>query len=149
MKGKPFLIIPFLILAFGSVSVWAQSQGVEPFVSAFTQSVVRNSEGTLLVYQENFAVRIANPVIFNTFLNQQIEFNEVKLTLIDNFGQRLEMIQINTTQAFDTEELRAWDAIGGRSGEQNYRFATIYHEGYPVSDGDILTVTWTFIRTAE
>lgn len=150
MKGKPFLIIPLLILAFGSVSVWAQSQeGVGPFVSAFTQSIVRDSEGILLVYQENFAVRIANHEIFNTFLDQQIDSGQVKLTLVDNFGQSLEMIEINTTQAFDTDELRAWDAIGGRSGDDNYRFATIYHEGYPVSDGDILTVTWTFIRIAE
>ncbi len=150
MKGKPLLIISFLLVIFSTASVWAQSQeGVEPFISAFTQSVVRNPEGILLVYQENFAVRIANPVVFNTFLDQQMESGAVKVTKIDNFGEIQEMIEINTTQAFETDELRAWDAIGGRIGDESYRFATIFHEGYPVSDGDVLTITWVFFRTLE
>lgn len=150
MKGKPFLMIPFTFALFGFITVSGQTADEpEPFIFAYTQSIVRNPEGTLLVYQENFAVRVSNHDRFNTFLDQQIDSGQVKLTLIDNFGQLQEMIEVTSTVTFESEELRAWDSIGGRIGDKSYRFAIIYHEGYPVSAGDILTVTWTFIRNAE
>ena len=150
MQDKLIFMIPLMILFFGFFTVWAQTlDDSEPFIFAYTQSAVRNPEGTLLVYQENFVVRVSNPDRFNTFLDQQIDSGGAKVTLIDNFGQIQEMIEVTSTTTFETDELRAWDSIGGKIGDKSYRFAIIYHEGYPVTEGDILTVVWTFIRNAE
>ena len=147
MIGKPIFTIPITIALLGFITVWAQTPyDSDPYIFAYTQSIVRSHEGTLLVYQENFAVRVSNHDQFNTFLDQQIDSGEVKVTLIDNFGQIQEMIQVTSSTTFESEELRAWDSIGGRIEDKSYRFAIIYHEGYPVSKGDTITINWTFVR---
>ena len=142
-----FLFLIVLITIPNIVNAQNQEEEiVVDFPFAYTQSVVRNSENQLIVYQENYSPRISNTQFFNQFLDEQVKQGDAKLTILDLGSETLEMIQIETTEVFEFNQLRAWDNLLGKTDDKFYNFAIIFHEGYPVLEGDVLTITWTFMR---
>lgn len=149
MYSKIIFFLFLMVLMTIPNIVIAQDQEEEivvDFPFAFTQSVVRSSEGDLVVYQENYAPRVANIEIFNEFLDQQVEQGEAELILLDVGNRILEMIQFETTEVFEFDQLRAWDQLLGIRNNQTINLVAFFHEGYPVSEGDVITITWTFFR---
>jgi hypothetical protein len=141
-----FSCVIFLTLSTATVFAQENEEVEVDFPFAYTQSVVRNSDGQLIVYQENYSPRLSNVQIFNQFLDQQIQQGDAELTILDTGQENLEMIQFQTTEVFESEQLRAWDNLLGKINDEFYNLAIIFHEGYPVSKGDVLTITWTFMR---
>ncbi len=141
-----FLLFIILITIPNNITAQNQEEVVVDFPLAYTQSVVRSPEGHLLVYQENYAPRVSNSALFNEFLNQQLNQDDAELILIDLGDRTMEMIQLQTSEVFEFDQLRAWDQLGGIINDEQFNFVTFFHEGYPVSKGDSITINWTFVR---
>lgn len=141
-----FLLLTVLITIPNNVIAQNQEEIVVDFPLAYTQSVVRSPEGELLVYQENYAPRVSNLEIFNEFLNQQLNQGDAELILLDLGNQTMEMIQLQTSEVFEFDQLRSWDKLGGIIDDKQFSFVVFFHEGYPVSKGDVITINWTFFR---
>ncbi len=141
-----FLLFTVLITIPNNIIAQNQEEVVVDFPLAYTQSVVRSPQGDLLVYQENYAPRISNSALFNEFLNQQLNQDDAELILLDLGDRTMEMIQLQTSEVFEFDQLRSWDQLGGLINDEQFYFVTFFHEGYPVSKGDIITINWTFVR---
>jgi len=141
-----FLLFTVLITIPNNIIAQNQEEVVVDFPLAYTQSVVRSPQGDLLVYQENYAPRVSNSALFNEFLNQQLNQDDAELILLDLGDRTMEMIQLQTSEVFEFDQLRAWDQLGGIINDEQFNFVTFFHEGYPVSKGDIITINWTFVR---
>lgn len=140
------LVVVFLTFPINSMAQEQQEEITVDFPFAYTQSVVRNSAGDLIVYQENYSPIVSNQELFNDLLNQQVARGEAELILLDLGDRTLELIQFQTTEVFEYDQLRAWDELRGTFDDEVVRFVIFFHEGYPVSEGDVLTITWSFVR---
>lgn len=129
------------------LSVFAQSDDeINEFPLVYAESILRNADGDLIVYKENFSIHLMNQELLNQLLDQEKREGN-NATLIDIGGVTHEMIHIETTETFTTEDLRGWDALGIFINNEEYqRLALFLHEGYPVIPGDELTIIWTFVR---
>ena len=129
------------------LSVFAQSDDeINDFPLVYAESVLRNANGELIVYKENYSINLMNQKFLHQLLDQEKREGN-NATLIDIGGQTHEMISILTTEVFTTEDLRGWDALGIFIKDDKYkRLALFLHEGYPVISGDELTINWTFVR---
>lgn len=136
-------IILFLIPA----SIYAQTEEEVDFPFSYTQSTVRNSDGALIVYQENYSPRLENTEIFHLFLDVEKNSDDANVTLFDIGESTYELIQFETKETFDSDQLRAWDSLLGSRNEETVSLAIFFHEGYPVLEGEDLTINWAFIRT--
>jgi len=142
------VVFSVMILSLFPTVIFAQTQEeVEAdFPFAYTQSVVRNSDGQLIVYQENYSPRVSNPQIFLQFLEEQVESGNAEIIVFDTGIELLNMYQLETSEVFEFDQLRAWDNLVGKMDGESYNLAIIFHEGYQVSEGDVLTITWSFVR---
>ena len=139
-----FIITSFILLVV-PITIWAQSQD-ENFPFSYTQSAVRDPDGTLIIYQENYSPRLQDPELFNEFLNAEIESGDAKLTVLDAGNTTFEMIQFETNEEFTHEQLRAWDNLLGVRDDETIGLAIFFHEGYPVLAGEKLIINWVFVR---
>lgn len=135
-----------LILFLIPVSIYAQIEEDVPFPFSYTQSTVRNSDGALIVYQENYSPRLENTETFHLFLDAEKNSADSNVTLFDISGSTYELIQFETKETFSSDQLRAWDNLLGSRDAETVSLAIFFHEGYPVLDGDDLTINWAFIR---
>jgi len=135
-----------LILFLIPVSIYAQIEEDVPFPFSYTQSTVRNSDGALIVYQENYSPRLENTETFHLFLDAEKNSEDSNVTLFDISGSTYELIQFETKETFSSDQLRAWDNLLGSRDAETVSLAIFFHEGYPVLDGDDLTINWAFIR---
>ena len=125
--------------------IYAQTEEV-PFPFSYTQSSVRSPNGALMVYQENFSPRLQNVETFQLFLDAEKNTEDANVTLLDIGGTTYELIQFETHETFSSDQLRAWDnLLGSRDGE-TVSLAIFFHEGYPVLEGEELSINWGFIR---
>ena len=122
---------------------------INKFPLVYAESILRNANGDLIVYKENYSINLMNNELLHQLLDQEKREGN-NATLIDIGGVTHEMITIETTELFTTEDLRGWDALGiFINGEQYQRLALFLHEGYPVIPGDELTIFWTFVRSVS
>jgi hypothetical protein len=139
-----FSLVGFILLVV-PVGIWAQNQD-ENFPFSYTQSAVRDPDGRLIVYQENYSPRLQDPELFNEFLNAEIESGDASLTVLDAGNTTFEMIQFETNEKFTSEQLRAWDNLLGVRDDETIGLAIFFHEGYPVLAGEELIINWVFVR---
>ncbi len=137
-------IVGFILLIVPA-SIWAQNQD-EDFPFSYTQSAVREPDGTLIIYQENYSPRLQDSELFNEFLNAEIRTGDASLTLLNAGNSTFEMIQFETNEKFTSEQLRAWDNLLGVRNEETVGLAIFFHEGYPVLEGEELIINWVFVR---
>ena len=130
-----------------TLSVFGQSdEDINEFPLVYAESILRNAEGDLIVYKENYSIHLTNRELLHQLLDQEKRAGN-NATLIDIGGLTHEMITIETSEVFTTEDLRGWDALGIFINDDQYqRLALFLHEGYPVIPGDELTINWTFVR---
>jgi len=144
------IIFSLVILALvpATTLVYAQEEIEVEFPFTYTQSVVRNSDGQLVAYQENYSPRIGNENRLNEFLVSQADSEEVNVRMLDINGDLYPMFEIETHETFTFYQLRAWDELLAKIGEEFYQLSIIFHEGYPVLEGDELTIRWVFVRSS-
>ena len=135
-----------LILFLIPASIYAQIEEEVSFPFSYTQSIVRNSDGALIVYQENYSPRLENIDTFHLFLDAEKNSDDANVTLFDIDDSAYELIQFETKESFDSDQLRAWDNLLGSRDAETVSLAIFFHEGYPVLEGDDLTINWAFIR---
>lgn len=142
-----FSSIALLSMIF-PLSVFGQSdEDINEFPLVYAESILRNANGDLIVYKENFSIHLMNQELLHQLLDQEKRQGN-NATLIDIGGVTHEKISIETTESFTSEDLRGWDALGIFINDEKYeRLALFLHEGYPVIPGDELTIIWTFVRT--
>jgi hypothetical protein len=146
MSNKLMIVtITSFILLVVPISIWAQSQE-ENFPFSYTQSAVRDPDGTLIIYQENYSPRLQDPQLFNEFLNAEIESGDAALTVLTAGNSTFEMIQFETNEKFTSEQLRAWDNLLGVRDDETIGLAIFFHEGYPVLAEEELIINWVFVR---
>lgn len=144
--------VAFLGLILPLTSVFGQSdEDINEFPIVYAESILRDKNGDLIVYKENYSIQLLNNFYLNQLLDQEKREGN-NATLIDIGGVTHEMITIKTSEVFTTTDLRGWDALGifiNDDQEQYERLALFLHEGYPVIPGDELTIFWTFVRIAS
>lgn len=144
-------IIIFTFITFlGSIipiSIFAQSdEEINEFPLVYAESILRDADGNLIVYKENYSIHLMNQEYLHGLLDQEKREGN-NATLIDVGGITHEMISVETKEVFTTEDLRGWDALGIFINDDEYkRLALFLHEGYPVIPGDELFIKWTFVR---
>ena len=146
---KKIILFPLcgIILFLIPISIYAQVEQDVDFPFSYTQSTVRNTNGELIVYQENYSPRLENNEQFHLFLNAEKNSDDANVTFFDIGETKYELIQFETTETFDSDQLRAWDNLLGSRGSETISLAIFFHEGYPVLEGEDLTINWAFIRT--
>jgi len=140
-----FSLVGFILFLI-PVTIFAQTEEEVPFPFSLTQSTVRNSDGALIVYQENYSPRLDNTETFHLFLDAEKNTEDANVTLLDIGGETHELIQFETKETFASDQLRAWDNLLGAQDEEVVSLAIFFHEGYPVLEGEELTINWAFIR---
>lgn len=153
MIMKKILILSSIVilgLIFPLLSVFGQSDDeTNEFPLVYAESILRDKNGYLVVYKENFSINLMNNELLHQLLDQEKREGN-NATLINIGGITHEMISIETTESFTTEDLRGWDALGIFINEEQYeRLALFLHEGYPVIPGDELTIIWNFVRAVS
>jgi len=140
-----FSLVGFILFLIPA-TIYAQIEEEVPFPFSYTQTTVRNSNGELIVYQENYSPRLENTETFHLFLDAEKNTEDANVTYFNIDVDAYELIQFKTTETFGDDQLRAWDALLGSRNSERVNLAIFFHEGYPVLESDELTINWAFIR---
>ena len=140
-----FSLVGFILFLIPA-TIYAQIEEEVPFPFSYTQTTVRNSNGELIVYQENYSPRLENTETFHLFLDAEKNTEDANVTYFNIDVDAYELIQFETTETFGDDQLRAWDALLGSRNLERVNLAIFFHEGYPVLEGDDITINWAFIR---
>jgi hypothetical protein len=130
------------------ISTTNSSQAVETDINKglfiFVQTTVRNSDGQLVVYLESSKFTDLNLELLGPFLDfEATRGNDPVITIS---GEEYQVIRRVQSKTFTSEDLVASTILSDNKDGQLVMLARFAHDGYPVSQGDILESMWTFIR---
>ncbi len=150
-----FLLI-FLVGIAGIFSITAYSQTPTSIPSSnilsdsdvfvFVQTVVENPDGQLVTYLTSDKFTDLNYDALDTLI--QVEQSEDD-PIITIDGQKFQIIQRLVRNSHDRETVIASTIIVHEQNNVITPVARFAHDGYPVSEGDIVTSAWTFIRPVD
>jgi len=136
--GFIFLLFP-LSNSFGTTQTVV---GDDVFI--FVQTIVRNSDGQLVVYLESTKFTDLNLGAVKSFLDFEASRANDPIITID--GMQYQVIRRVQSQTFHTADLVASTILSDNVDNKSVSLARFAHDGYPVIPGDTLQSMWTFIR---
>ena len=136
--GFAFLLFP-LNNIFG---VTQTNLGDDIFV--FVQTIIRNSDGTLVVYLESTKFSDINKPALGILLDHEASRQNNSVITID--GQQYQIIRRVQSQSFDSEGLVASTVLSYNMDGKSIPLARFAHDGYVTISGDTMQSMWTFIR---
>ncbi len=142
MKIILFLFVFLLFPISDSFGVSQTELGDNVFI--FVQSIVRNSDGTLVAYLESTKFTNLNLSGLKSFLDIEVSRGIGPVITID--GQNFQVIRRVQSQSFDSERLVASTVLYDKIDDNPTILARFAHDGYYVESGDTLESMWTFIR---
>ena len=113
-------------------------------VLIFTQIILRDSQGNLIMTFESTKIGYLNIVALQNFLDKETTANDP----IMNIGsQKMQIIERAGVLDFDSENVVS-DTTLYTTLENGHTLTLVrlIHDGIPVTAGDELTTIWTFIR---
>jgi len=142
LSGLFFLVV---------ISLTNFSQAYQPEIKdelfVFVQSTIRNSDGQLVTYLESSKFTDLNLELLAPFLDGEAARGDDPIVTIN--GEEYQVIRRAQSKTFDRDDLVASTLLSDVVGGKLTMLARFAHDGYPVSEGDILQSTWTFIRSAS
>ena len=136
------LVLLLLIPTGNAFGVYQTELGDDIFI--LVQTVVRNSDGSLIAYLESTKFTDLNLSSLESFLDfETSRGNDPTITIGENEFQVIRRVQ---SQSFDSEELSASTILFDNVGEKPLVLARFTHDGYSVVPGDTMESIWTFVR---
>ena len=140
ITGIIFLaVIPLISISFG-----ATQTEIGDSIFIFVQTSVRNSDGQLVTYLESSKFTDLNLPALGSFLNFEASQGNDPIINIDD--KQYQIIRRVQTQLFDSDGLVASTILSDNVDGKHVLLARFAHDGYPVTQGDVLESMWTFIR---
>ena len=134
-------IIPFINFIDG------YQTNVEDNLFIFVQTTIRNSDGQLVTYLESSKFTNLNFELLGPFLDMEASRGDDPTVTID--GEEYQVIRRTQSKTFPRDDLVASTLLGDMIDGKLTVLARFAHDGYPVTAGDTLQSTWTFIRPAS
>ncbi len=138
---KLVLAAAVLGLAAAAQPAWAQSD-----LYVHVQTILRDSDGTLIAYLESSKFTDLNLAFMDNFLD--LEASREAPAIVDLGGQFFEVIRRVQVVPIDTYTVVASTNLTYEVGGQTQLLARFAHNGYPTVPGDTLESIWTFVRPA-
>lgn len=133
----------FLLFPLNNISGVTQTNlGDDLFV--FVQTIIRNSDGTLVVYLESDKFSDLNVPALELVLDYEASSGNDSVITID--GQQYQIIRRVQSQSFDSDGLVASTVLSYNLDGKPILLARFAHDGYPTIPGDTMESMWTFIR---
>lgn len=133
----------FLLFPLNNISGVTQTNlGDDLFV--FVQTIIRNSDGTLVVYLESTKFSDLNVPALELVLDYEASSGNDSVITID--GQQYQIIRRVQSQSFDSDGLVASTVLSYNIDGKPLLLARFAHDGYPTIPGDNIESMWTFIR---
>jgi len=144
-----FLIFLVGIAGIFSIAAYSQTPTSTPInilsdsdVFVFVQTVVENPDGQLVTYLTSDKFTDLDYTALDTLI--QVEQSEDDpIIIIDD--QKFQVIQRLVRNTHDRESVIASTIIVHEQNNIITPVARFAHDGYPTSEGDIVTSAWTFI----
>ena len=125
----------------------AYETNIEDGIFIFVQTTVRNSDGQLVVYLESSKFTDLNLELLGPFLDfEASRGDDPTVTINEKEYQVIRRVQSKT---FPVDDLVASTILSDTVDGKLTMLARFAHDGYPVSPGDTLESTWTFIRSVS
>ena len=115
----------------------------------YAESIVKNSDGKMVSYQETSRIKIVDTERLNEILDYEVNFGkkDVIETKIDGIPHQ--WIKFSRLTMFDDETVRATTALGDVVNGTT-KIATIFtHDGYAIDKGDELNIIWIVARSMK
>ncbi len=110
----------------------------------FVQTILRNSDGQLVVYLESSKFTNLDLEAMEPFLDfEASRGNDPIVTINEKEYQVIRRVQ---SKIFPSEDLVASTMLSNSVEGETTLLARFAHDGYPVSSGDTLQSIWTFVR---
>ena len=136
------LVLLLLIPTGNAFGAYQTELGDDIFI--FVQSIVRNSDGSLIVYLESIKFSYLNLSALESFLDfETSRGNDPMITIDENEFQVIRRVQ---SQSFNSEGSVASTILFDNVGEKPLVLARFAHDGYSVVHGDTIESIWTFVR---
>ncbi len=137
----------FLIVISATNYSQAYKTDIDKGLLIFVQTTIRNSDGQLVTYLESSKFTDLNLELLGPFLDFETDRgNDPIVTINEKEYQVIRRVQ---TKTFPSEDLVASTILSDTIDGKLTMLARFAHDGYPVSQGDTLESTWTFIRPAS
>jgi len=134
----------FLIVISATNYSQAYQTNIDKGLFIFVQSTVRNSDGQLVTYLESSKFTDLNLELLGPFLDMEASRGVDPIVTIN--GEEYQVIRRVQSKTFPSEDLVASTILSDTIDGKLTMLARFAHDGYPVSEGDILESMWTFIR---
>lgn len=138
---KLLALAALLAVAVAAQPAWAQSD-----LYVHVQTILRNSDGTLIAYLESSKFTDLNLVFLADFLD--LEASRQEPVVVDLGGQFFEVIRRVQVVPIDMYTVVASTNLTFEVDGQTQLLARFAHNGYPTMPGDTLESIWTFVRPA-
>lgn len=139
------LVLLLLIPASDAFGAYPTELGDDIFI--LVQSIVRNSDGSLIVYLESTKFSDLNMSALEDFLDfETSRGNDPIITIDENKFQVIRRVQ---SQSFNSEGLVASTILLDNVDEKSLVLARFAHDGYSVVPGDTIESIWTFVRSVS
>ena len=150
-----FLLI-FLVGLAGVFSITAYSQTPTSIPSSnilsdsgvfvFVQTVVENSDGQLVTYLTSDKFTDLDYDALDTLIQVEQSEDDPIITIDE---QKFQVIQRFVRNSHDEKSVIASTIMVNEQNNIITPVARFAHDGYPVSEGDIVTSAWTFMRPVD
>lgn len=139
------LVLLLLIPTSNAFGAYQTELGDDVFI--LVQSIVRNSDGSLIVYLESTKFSNLNLSSLESFLDFEASSgNDPIITIDENEFQVIRRVQ---SQSFNSEGLVASTILFDNVDEKPLVLARFAHDGYSVVPGDTIESIWTFVRSVS
>ena len=146
-----FLLVVFSISLFSLYPILdsfaqtiAEDTASNQKIYIVVQSVLRNSEGTLITYLESDKFRFVNHNALAPFLDYEASLGDDPIIIIND--KKFQIIKRSQIFKYEVSNVVANTKLSDEVNGNTILLAQFAHDGYPVVPGDELITTWTFIR---
>lgn len=139
------IVLLLLIPASDAFGTYQTELGDDVFI--LVQSIIRNSDGSLIVYLESTKFSDLNMSALENFLDfETSRGNDPTITIDENDFQVIRRVQ---SQSFNSEGLVPSTVLLDNVDEKPLVLARFAHDGYTVVPGDTIESIWTFVRSVS
>ena len=139
------LVLLLLIPTGNAFGAYQTELGDDIFI--LVQSIVRNSDGSLIVYLESTKFSNLNLSALESFLDFETSRGNDPIITIDE--NKFQVIRRAQSQSYNSEELVASTILFDNVDEKPLVLARFAHDGYSVVPGDTTESIWTFVRSVS
>jgi len=146
-KSLFFSLSVLLVLNFTLYAAAQETSSDMNITFLWAHSTVRDSNGYLVAYLENFRIHIVDLVRFNQIIDANIAMAKAEVVNTEIFDEPHEWITITDTATYDQPTVHSTTALGDVAPDGTTKTAVYFlNDGYTFDAGDQLRVTWVISR---